>query len=169
MEVTSSTMDKITGDLPVVPVHREDWPHLKGIKFADPHFDHPSPIEVLLGAEVYEKIIQEGIIQKKNFSPTAQNSRLGWLLFGAVKTSENYENIRKSNCLLSTSSSNAEINQTLKAFWELEEIPDVRKLTIKEQNAEDDFIKNVPKKADTSSLYRLIRIYNQWKLVNQGK
>lgn len=143
MEVTSSTMDKISSDLPIIPVHREDWPHLKGIQFADPHFDRPSPIEVLLGAEVYEQIIQDGIIPKKDFSPTAQNSRLGWLLFGAVKMSEKYGNLRKATCLASTSSSNTEINQTLKAFWELEEIPEVRKLTIKEQSAEDIFLKNV--------------------------
>lgn len=148
-EISSIIMDKITGDLPLIPIHREEWPHLKGIQFADPHFDHPSPIEVLLGMEAYEQIIMDGLIRKQNFSPTAQNTRLGWLLFGVVKKSDNYNSIRQSNSFTSaSSSSNSELNATLKSFWELEEIPEVRKFTIKEQYAETNFIKNVYQQED---------------------
>lgn len=146
--ISSSIMDKISGDTPLIPIHREEWPHLNGIKLADPHFDHPSSIDVLLGMEAYEQILLDGIIPKKNYSPTAQNSRLGWLLFGVVKISDVYNNIRKSSCLMSSVASNIELNKSLKAFWELEEIPELRKHTIKEQQAEEDFLRNVHQSQD---------------------
>lgn len=53
-EVTATLMHNITGKLPLVPIQREDWPHLRGIKLADPHYDCPSSVEILLGADVYE-------------------------------------------------------------------------------------------------------------------
>lgn len=93
MEVEAITLEKITGELPLVPVDKRSWPHLQGLKLADVNFDKPSTIDVLLGAEAYEKIILDGLIGKVENSPTAQNSRLGWLLFGAVKSKSTDEKL----------------------------------------------------------------------------
>lgn len=143
MNVSTSVINKISGDLPMIPVHRENWPHLANVKFADPHFDHPSSVEVLLGMEVYERIYMKGIKKKVNSSPTAQNSRLGWLLFGVVKSAEQSRKMREVNSTFLVNSADYNLEQTLKSFWELEEIPEARKLTIKEQEAEDKFLESV--------------------------
>lgn len=149
MDVSTSVMDKITGELPSIPVHREEWPHLTGVKLADPHFDHPSHIEVLLGAEIYERILLDGIIGKVGSSPTAQNSRLGWLLFGAVKNSTRSSLMCQPKVtLLPVLSSDCQLSQALQAFWEVEEISEVRKLTVKEQEAEDIFVESVHQNDD---------------------
>lgn len=140
----ATTMKKITGDLPVVPVLRKEWPHLQGIKLADMHFDRPSSIDILLGAEAFEQIIMDGIIQKRDDSPTAMNSRLGWLLFGVVKggpqASHNFV-VRK--CLVAHKSQ--QLEGLLQKFWETEEIQEIRKLTNKEQLAEQIFTNSVHK------------------------
>lgn len=144
MDLSTSVMDKITGDLPSLPVQRKEWPHLKGIKLADPHFDRPSPVELLLGAEVYEEILLDRIIRKNDFSSTAQNSRLGWLLFKTVKrTLQSNQTSLKKVSLLTALSSDYALNQTLKAFWGLEEIPEERTLTIKEREAENIYLESV--------------------------
>lgn len=130
MEIEATVMNTIAGELPAIPIYSEEWPHLNGIKYADPHFDRPSPIEVLLGAEAYEEILLEGISRKVNSSPTAVNSRLGWLLFGLVHNgSEKIQNQGTKHCLVSLSSN--KLDETLRAFWEIEEMHEKRKLTVK--------------------------------------
>lgn len=147
MEIEASSMNKITGELPFIPIHRKDWYHLKGIKLADMHFDRPSPIDLLLGAEAYEKILLDGIIRKQDDSPTAQNSRFGWLLFGLVKSEPRFLPVADfKNCFMSTKLQ--QLDDVLRSFWEMEEIPEKRKLTIKEQQAEDIFVKNVHRNQD---------------------
>lgn len=143
MEVEAFTMKTVTGNLPSIPVEREYWPHLQGIRLADHHFDRSSPIEMLLGMEVFEAIIMDGLIPKVNDSPTAMNSRLGWLLFGKVHTKQTIP--RQINCM-HASRSEETLETALRSFWELEEVPALRKPTVKEQQAEDLFKKKCFKK-----------------------
>lgn len=143
-EISATVMEKVTGNLPMVPIHREDWTHLRGLKLADPHYDCPSPVEILLGADTYEEILLDGLIKKRNDSPTAQNSRLGWLLFGVVKTKP--EVIQENSTKIGLFSSKSDqLDNLLKTFWEIEEVPEQRKLTVKERQAEEIFVESVHK------------------------
>lgn len=136
LEVDAYTMKSITGNLPGIQIERKRWPHLQGVKLADNQFENSAPIQLLLGAEVYEEILLNGIIKKEDNSPTAVNSRLGWLLFGKVLAKVHS---RPSVNIFHTSVKNEKLDEALRSFWELEEIPLVRKFTVKEQQAEDIF------------------------------
>lgn len=142
IEVEAISMEKITGDLPSVPIDRKAWPHLQGLKLADLNFDKPSSIDVLLGAEVYEKIVLDGLIGKVNNSPTAQNSQLGWLLFGAVDSKYTLE-LNSRVCHLTRLPIKDDLDEALRKFWEIEEVPEQRKLTVKENQAEKYYDKTV--------------------------
>lgn len=61
VQVKAYVLKSITSLLPVVKVTRIEWVDLKDTDLADPEYDRPNKIDVLLGAEVYCKIIQEGI------------------------------------------------------------------------------------------------------------
>lgn len=140
LEVETFTMKVVTGDLPSAPVERKNWDHLQGLKLADDHYDRTPPIDLLLGVEVFEEIILDGILKKQDNSPTAMNSRLGWLLFGATASKiSHYPEIKCHNVSIPPE----DINATIKKFWELEEISTLRKLTVSEQQAEDIFKANV--------------------------
>lgn len=52
------------------------------IDLADSDFYKPSPIDVLLGADVHAHIILNGI--HKHNTLVALNPRLGWLLSGSI-------------------------------------------------------------------------------------
>lgn len=102
-------MNKLVNNLPSSPLTTTKWEYLQNLKLADPHFHVPGPIDILLGADIYSLIIQEGVIKQDNNSPVAQHTKLGWILCG---------NISKTfNCFV-TLNELEDINK----FWEVEEI-----------------------------------------------
>ncbi|XP_022816857.1 uncharacterized protein LOC111349839 [Spodoptera litura] len=86
----------------------ESWTFLENISLADPEFYVSRPVDILLGAEIYSNIIQEGIIRQNKSHPVAQQTRLGWILCGNVQT---------FHC-------NVVINNTddIQKFWLIEDI-----------------------------------------------
>ncbi|KOB71669.1 Uncharacterized protein OBRU01_06533, partial [Operophtera brumata] len=62
------------------------WDHIQGINLADPEFNVSRPVDLLLGADVYSKIMLGGILRgDKDEQPIAQQTQLGWLLVGSMK------------------------------------------------------------------------------------
>lgn len=90
-----------------------DWQHLNGISLADPDFMNPSRIDLLFGVDIYALILTDGLRKGKPNEPIAQNSALGWLVFGSLSTENNF-NIRVNSISLS---------DQLQRFWENESIP----------------------------------------------
>lgn len=62
----------------------KSWPHLAGLQLADPEYCAGDPVDLLLGADVYAAILQQGLRRGKDREPIAQNTSLGWLLSGAI-------------------------------------------------------------------------------------
>nr|XP_037875909.1 uncharacterized protein LOC119630468 [Bombyx mori] len=63
----------------------KSWKFLESITLADPDFNESRPVDILLGADIYSNIIQEGIIRHEKSQPVAQQTRLGWILCGTVQ------------------------------------------------------------------------------------
>ncbi|XP_041984082.1 uncharacterized protein LOC121736763 [Aricia agestis] len=78
----------VLSDLPSTPAvevtHIVDWPELSSLKLADPRFDKPGKIDVILGAEIYGRILRYGILRDTSYNLTAQNTHFGWILSGRV-------------------------------------------------------------------------------------
>lgn len=75
-------LKKLTGQLPNFELSVDCLPNFCGISLADPQFFKPGNIDIWLGADVYGRILLNGIIEG---CPTAQNTRFGWILFGPIK------------------------------------------------------------------------------------
>ncbi|XP_073950917.1 uncharacterized protein [Choristoneura fumiferana] len=101
-------ISRVINDLPNASFKKRSWPHLQNIKLADPEYNISKPIDLLLDASVYSEIIMNGLIKGSPLAPIAQQTKLGWILSGNVKT---------FNC-------NVVINQTddISKFWEVEDI-----------------------------------------------
>ncbi|XP_044010186.1 uncharacterized protein LOC122853833 [Aphidius gifuensis] len=122
MEVDVSILPKITSYTPVIGEH-QDWPEIKKLKLADPGFNEAGTIELLLGANIYGKILKSGVIQGPVGVPTAQNTVFGWILSGVVTTRlqqspKNTLSIRQSNSLHCRH--DTELNKILQKFWQQE-------------------------------------------------
>lgn len=89
IEVKALILSKLTNTLPNKKVAPADWPHLKNIPLADVTFGYPGKIDMLLGADIYGELVIKGLIPSINDSPVAQNTKLGWILIGPVKTLSN--------------------------------------------------------------------------------
>ncbi|XP_073959790.1 uncharacterized protein [Choristoneura fumiferana] len=84
MEVKCFVLTNITTVLPERKMEVPDWVQLKGLCLADPSFDSPNKIDILLGAEVYSQIIKDGVLKGPVGSPVAQCTALGWILSGSM-------------------------------------------------------------------------------------
>lgn len=88
------------------------WTHLNGLILADPEFLSNKRIDILFGVDIYALIIEDGIRKGQINEPVAQNSALGWLIFGTI-TAQNIPSIKVNTLTLS---------QSLQRFWENEKL-----------------------------------------------
>lgn len=149
IEVKAFVLSNITSHLPGQRVTLESWAELSEVYLADPQFDVPNKIDILLGAEVYSQILKEGVLRGPMGSPVAQCTTLGWILSGPVNTAEDDNRIRVMHTCVE--------DFDLKRFWELEteSLLSSKRLTTEEQRCEDIFAATTRRDADGKYVVRL--------------
>lgn len=132
-------LSNICGALPSATVSCRKWKFLNGLSLADPRFNVPGDVDVLLGVEFFSQIILPGFKKGQNGGLCAMNSTLGWVLFGSVESlppKDVLSYFTTMNCAYS------ETDKVLQRFWELESVPTSSKtLSIEEQSCESNFVK----------------------------
>lgn len=122
-EVKAYVLKSLTTRMPAknIEIHA-NWFNFNNMKLADPTFDTPGRIDILLGADVFSKIIDSGLVRGPS-GVIAQYTQLGWILSGEVTKGDRLSNI---SCLHITSYV-SEDNNLLKKFWEIETEPYTKK------------------------------------------
>ncbi|XP_011707042.1 PREDICTED: uncharacterized protein LOC105462212, partial [Wasmannia auropunctata] len=92
------------------------WPHVRDLPLADPDFGAADPIEILLGADVYPAIVEEGLRRGERGAPVAQRTSLGWILSGLVSGAAPPGPVVSLQCL-----TGEDLTSLVKTFWEQEE------------------------------------------------
>lgn len=112
-------MKDLINNLPSNSFPKPLWSHLENIQLADPQFYISRPVDILLGADVFAEIILGGVIREDNILPIAQQTRLGWILSGNVKSFQ---------C-------NVIINNTddMQRFWHMEDISEDSEISEEDQ------------------------------------
>ncbi|KAL0859557.1 hypothetical protein ABMA27_010699 [Loxostege sticticalis] len=88
-QIRAYVLPSITTLLPSEKVKVTEWKEFTELVLADPGYSSPSRIDMLLGAEIYSQILQDGVKKSPVGSLVAQATSLGWILSGAVQISEN--------------------------------------------------------------------------------
>src|SRR5277367_6614110 len=126
-------LNKITSKLPNSKIEQtEHWAHLKNLNLADPQFHIPSSIDLLLGAEVVSEIALDGKLPSLNGSPVAHNTQFGWVLSGALNLES--QTVVSYHCVTN-------LNDELKQFWALDQVPDAIPMSQEEKVCEIHFDK----------------------------
>lgn len=127
---------KLTISIPSVKITKPEWPHLKGLKLADPDFLMPGSVDIVFGVDAYGQILKDGLIKGKPNSPIAQLTIFGWVISGP-SSSESTFNAKQGYHV----SLDRELHDLLHRFWELEEIPSRYNSSIstEEQECENHF------------------------------
>ncbi len=84
-QFTPAVVSKITTELPIVAVAGvRSSPYMQGLKLADPEFDRPGQIDMLLGVDVFNRImlILNGVIALPDVGINAYQTIMGWTLIG---------------------------------------------------------------------------------------
>ncbi|XP_047538564.1 uncharacterized protein LOC125072096 [Vanessa atalanta] len=135
IELGAHVLSRLTSFLPIKPIVMNNWPELKNLKLADPNYHTPGKIDILLGSDVYGKIIQEGLLRSPYGTTIAQKTNLGWVLSGQVISPTTHSIFVNLHTQMSD-------DELLKKFWELEAEPTDKinqRLTPEEQKCEDLF------------------------------
>lgn len=122
LSVHAWVLPSITGDLPRNTLSPRLKDRYENLALADPTFNVTSPIDLLLGGDVYSSIMEGRKIVIDDNLPAAFNSIFGWVLIGPVSNSE----LGPYNSL--PVSLTVSIEGLMENFWRVEEpevVPDV--------------------------------------------
>ncbi|XP_047038037.1 uncharacterized protein LOC124643200 [Helicoverpa zea] len=147
--VNAYVLKSVTALLPATRVARIEWIDLTEDDLADPEYHKPNKIDILLGAEVYSQIIQEGI--KRNITGTllAQDTSFGWILSGSCEVDPE-SNVHSHIAVMHSS---VQADDMLKRFWELEAEPSGTKKILTEDEIKCEKIFTATTKRNSMGRY----------------
>jgi hypothetical protein len=124
---------KVTGKIPSAPVNIEDWNIPSGIVLADPKFNEPRDVDILIGAEMFFQLLKPAQIRIGEGQPTLYETHFGWVVAGAFEDSNN-----EAVAVLCATSEDP-LLRSIQRFFEQEEIPEDRPVTSEDQEIEEHF------------------------------
>jgi len=153
----------ITQRLPqrVIPIQNVAIP--KNIKLADPNFNIPATIDMLIGAEVFWKILCAGQIKQSKSQPILQKTHFGWVISGPIADAD-ARSIQANNFHVALLD---DLNYLLKRFWEVEHTIAASPLSEEEKTCERIFLESTTRNEEGRFVVTLP--VKQDKLVNLGE
>lgn len=116
---SASIVEKITSKMPSKYVDPENFGFLNNLSLADPHFNHPGKIQLLLGVSFIVRIRKPGL--KRFRELMAEQTLLGWVVMGQAIVESNISPSLTRNVLLTKSISNTDLSKQIQQFFEIEE------------------------------------------------
>lgn len=127
---------------PSEPINKELSNIPSNIQLADPRFNVQQEIDVLIGAEIFLKLLCVGQISLMNDSITLQKTHFGWILGGKIPSANT------STPLICNLSLNT-LNKNIAKFWEIENVSSEKILSNEENECEIHYTKNTERDAKT--------------------
>ena len=139
IEIHPALVTSITGITPSNDIQvSRDTDFIQGLTLADPSFNLPGRIDLLLGQDIMPKLMRQGTLNSKDFNLYAQNTALGWVIGGYCNTPG--QAVTAHICC--RASVDTHTQDLLKAFWETEEPPSTRNSLSKEDQMALDHFKD---------------------------
>ncbi|XP_059217730.1 uncharacterized protein LOC131997951 [Stomoxys calcitrans] len=148
LQASAIVVSSLNQLMPGIPTQISDWSSLNCLELADPNFSKPGQIDMLLGSDVLPSIIRSGIRKNVSGGLLAQETEFGWLISGPPTT-------RTVTTLASWVTSNDSLNEDIRKFWELEEVPVARSVSEDDAWCEEYYKKTTSRLADGKYVVRL--------------
>ena len=117
LPVTALVLNSIAGNIPSQSINLKQLKSMKGVALADKNFHQPGPVQLLLGADVYEDLFLDEM--KKHHGLHYRKSIFGWVVTGVLSQ------VRANQC----QTVQVAVELDLTRFWEVEEIPRVKPMS----------------------------------------
>ncbi|XP_046143144.1 uncharacterized protein LOC123988150 [Osmia bicornis bicornis] len=127
IEVEALILPKLTSQLPARCAMALDIEMFAGLSLADPQFYVPGSVDIIFGADIYGQLLRSGLRSFPSSSLVAQKTVLGWIVSGPVHSDGSRRAVDHKSMPLQMLHSAAEqdLDQSLRRFWALEELPTV--------------------------------------------
>ena len=121
---------KISNTIPYKEIDVSTTRHVNNLNLADPTFNVPNRVDLLLGADV----IKDTLLEACAFGLCIRYSVFGWVVSRPVYSSGSNHVV----CHMTTTP-NSDSDQLLLNFWEIESVLGTRHLTLDERRCEEHF------------------------------
>lgn len=147
--VEAFVLPHIVADQPTHKLNDVSWVP-NNLPLADPTFEKPGRVDLLLGAEHYFELILPEQIKRSPKFPMIQNSKLGWIIAGKLRTTAP----RVATCSVATT--NDGTDDLLERFWKLDTLESVQPFrTPADAYCETHFKNNIQKAVDGRFIVKL--------------
>lgn len=151
-EISCYIVDSITGLLPPNRIDPRQFKIPENIRLADPNYNVPAKIDLLIGVTLFYDLLQEKRIRLGNNQPILQETKLGWIIGGTFTPGKSSTQCKASQCYVSL---NTQIQEQLERFWQLEEVKQSRLYTKEEQTCENHFVSTHQRNQDGRFIVQL--------------
>lgn len=126
----------VCSEMPSATLSPSNLVHFKPFKLADPTWHQPGPVDILLGADIYSSIVLPEIEKCDYSSLIGIHTIFGVILVGRASYSKLPQSVQTFFASVDTPC----LDNTLKSFWKIEEVPEKASTSWDEQQAENSFI-----------------------------
>ncbi|XP_055633306.1 uncharacterized protein LOC129773687 [Toxorhynchites rutilus septentrionalis] len=130
---------------PIIPSSRLSvlqWKIPISVVLADPRFFEPSHIDVIIGAEIYHRLLLDGFIELDSNLPILKETVFGWIVSGKCSNTISCHSAVTMVC------SNADLEKQMMRFWEIESCHSNNILSVDEQQCEQYFAETTTRDAN---------------------
>lgn len=129
---------KVTSFVNTAGVDLSGWPKHITENLADSHINSSGTIDLLLGANIWSRVLMAAVYASENSNLVAQKTRFGWVVFGGIETpSDSVVGLVEIH-----EPTNAELNESLERFWKIDAIEKPRIRSAEEAMVEEIFVRD---------------------------
>ena len=131
IRISAHIIRQVSSVLPSERCEQLTWSHTENLHLADPTFWKPQPVDLLIGADYYGRVIKPNLIKGKVTEPVAQLSIFGWLIIGPFESAVQHKTVHHTTVALNTE----ELQELLTRFWIQEEPPSTSVIKLNKEEA----------------------------------
>ncbi|XP_074112186.1 uncharacterized protein LOC141535921 [Cotesia typhae] len=146
-------LPQITTKIPTVSITDQHWSHLSKLERADPDFLKPGHVEILIGADTLNQILEPSpIIKGQSDEPLAIHTIFGWAFLGPASSQARNLPLRSLHTV-----PNGELQDSLRRFWVQEEVPNQTKpsLSLAEAQCEEYYVSTLSRNQEGRYVVRI--------------
>lgn len=150
VDIDCHVLPEITKVLPSSFVNVKHLSIPSGLTLADPNFNVPSAVDILVGAEVFWNVIGSNTIDLGKNLPKLCETKFGWLVSGSIS--------HQSSFLSSASTHfchHSSVTPDLTQFWELDQVSSKHSLSLEERMCEQHFAETTVRNSDGAFVVKM--------------
>lgn len=139
VNIDCHVLSEITKILPATLINTENIPFPAQIRLADPTFNIPSVVDILVGAEVFWNVLGNASIDLGKNQPKLRETQFGWILTGVMAINTRPPRSKQvHHCHFLTPNTDSDLIK----FWELDTVSPKHAYSQEERACEESFAAN---------------------------